>query len=104
MDQAVLEKKIKFGIDWAQDALILETIGGQTIFRHLNLDNCIFSNPISRKNTVSVDLRVSRIYRHLAASPLFGGQIAGAGGTPRLSYLPFQTMEMPLDGANTADS
>ena len=37
---------------------------------------------------VSVDLRVSRIYRHLAASPLFGGQTAGAGGTPRLSYLP----------------
>ena len=53
---------------------------------------------------VSVDLRVSRIYRHLAASPLFGGQIAGAGGTPRLSYLPFQTMEMPLDGDNTKDS
>ena len=53
---------------------------------------------------VSVDLRVSRIYRHLAASPSFGGQIAGAGGTPRLSYLPFQTMEMPLDGDNTKDS
>ena len=34
---------------------------------------------------VSVDLRVSRIYRHLAAFPSFGGQIAGAGGTPRLS-------------------
>ena len=47
---------------------------------------------------VSVDLRVSRIYRHLAISPSFEGQIAGAGGTPRLSYLPFQTMEMPLDG------
>ena len=27
---------------------------------------------------VSADLRVSRIYRHLAASPSFGGQIAGA--------------------------
>jgi hypothetical protein len=53
---------------------------------------------------VSVDLRVSHIYRHLAASPSFGGQIAGAGGTPRLSYLPFQTMEMPLDGDNTKDS
>ena len=38
--------------------------------------------------TVSVDLRVSRIYRHLALSPSFGGQIAGAGGTPCLSYLP----------------
>ena len=36
---------------------------------------------------VSVDLRVSRIYRHLAPSPSFGGQIAGAGGTPRLSLL-----------------
>ena len=36
---------------------------------------------------VSADLRVSRIYRHLAASPSFGGQIAGAGGTRRLSYL-----------------
>ena len=53
---------------------------------------------------VSVDLRVSRIYRHLAASPSFAGQIARAGGTPRLSYLPFQTMEMPLDGDNTKDS
>ena len=53
---------------------------------------------------VSVDLKVSRIHRHLAASPLFGGQIAGAGGTPRLRYLPFQTMEMPLDGDNTKDS
>ena len=37
------------------------------------------------KKTVSVDLRVSRIYRHLMASPSFGGQIAGTGGTPRLS-------------------
>ena len=37
---------------------------------------------------VSVDLRVSCIYCHLAAYPSFGGQIAGAGGTPRLSYLP----------------
>ena len=27
---------------------------------------------------VSVDLRISRIYRHLAASPSFGGQIAEA--------------------------
>ena len=54
--------------------------------------------------TVSVDLRVSRIYRHLAATPSFGGQLAGAGGTPRLSYLPFQTMELPLDGNNTVDS
>jgi hypothetical protein len=53
---------------------------------------------------VSVDLRVRRIYRHLAASPSFEGQIAGAGGTPRLSYLAFQTMEMPLDGDNTKDS
>ena len=33
---------------------------------------------------MSVHLKVSRIYRHLAASPLFGGQIAGAGGTPCL--------------------
>ena len=31
------------------------------------------------KESVSVDLRVSRIWRHLAASPSFGGQIAGAG-------------------------
>ena len=54
--------------------------------------------------TVSVDLRVSRIYRHLVASPSFGGQIGGAGGTPRLIYLPFQTMEMPLDGDNTKAS
>jgi hypothetical protein len=53
---------------------------------------------------VSVDFRVSRIYRHLAASPSFGGEIAGAGGTPRLSYLAFQTMEMLLDGNNTKDS
>ena len=50
---------------------------------------------------MSLDLRVSRIYRHLAASPSFGGKIAGAGGTPSLSYLAFQTMEMPLDGDNT---
>ena len=56
------------------------------------------------QNPVSVDLRVSRIYRHLAASPSFGAQIAGASGMPRLSYLPFQTMEMPLDGDNTKDS
>ena len=28
------------------------------------------------------------IHRHLAASPLFGGQIAGVGDTPRLSSLP----------------
>ena len=27
-------------------------------------------------SSMSVDLRVSRIYRHLAASPSFGGQIA----------------------------
>ena len=53
---------------------------------------------------VSVDLRVSRIYRHLVASPSFGGQIAGAGGTPRLSYRPFQMMVMPLDGDNKKDS
>jgi hypothetical protein len=69
MDQAVLEKKIKFGIDWAQDALILETIGGQTIFRHLNLDNCIFLNPTSRKNTVSVDLRVFRMRHGVPPAP-----------------------------------
>ena len=31
---------------------------------------------------MSVDLRFNR---HLKASPSFGGQIAGAGGTPRLS-------------------
>ena len=53
---------------------------------------------------VSVDIRVKRIYRHLTATPLFGGQIAGAGGTPRLSYLGCQTMELPLDGDNTKDS
>ena len=53
---------------------------------------------------VSLDIRVSRIYRYLAATPSFGGQIAGAGGKPRLSYLPLQTMEMPLDGDNTKDS
>ena len=49
---------------------------------------------------MSVDLRVSRIYRHLAASPSFGGQIADAAG--QLSAL--QTMEMLLDGDNTKDS
>ena len=53
---------------------------------------------------VSVDLRVIRIYRHIAASPSFGGQIAGAGSTPRLSYLPFQMMDMPLDSDNMKDS
>ena len=37
---------------------------------------------------VSVDLRVSRIYRHLAASPSFGGRISGDGATPQLSALP----------------
>ena len=37
---------------------------------------------------VSVDLRVSRIYRHLVASPLFGGQVAGAGGTPPSASCP----------------
>ena len=55
-------------------------------------------------STVSVDIRVKRIYRHLTATPSFGGQIAGAGGTPRLSYLACQTMELPLDGDNTKDS
>ena len=55
-------------------------------------------------NPVSVDIRVKRIYRHLTATPSFGGQTAGAGGTPRLSYLPCQTMELPLDGDNTKDS
>ena len=73
-----------------------------------NIKKCDWSGIQIAKNihlqTVSVDLRVSRIYRHLAASPWFGGQIAGAGRTPRLSYLPFQTMEMPLDGDNTKDS
>jgi hypothetical protein len=53
---------------------------------------------------VSVDIRVKRIYRHLTATPSFGGQIAGAGGMPRLSYLTCQTMELPLDGDNTKDS
>ena len=43
-------------------------------------------------------------YRHLTTTPSFGAQIAGAGGTPRLSYLPCQTMELPLDGDNTKDS
>ena len=33
---------------------------------------------------MSVDLRVSRIHWHLVASPSFGGQIAGAGGTPHI--------------------
>ena len=70
----------------------------------LQLDCLCFGSSKLLKWAVSVDLRVSRIYRHLAASPLFEGQIAGAGGTPRLSYLPFQTMEMPLDGDNTKDS
>ena len=46
---------------------------------------------------MSVDLRVSRIYRHLAASPSFGGEIAVAGR-------PFQMMEMPLDDNNMKDS
>ena len=55
-------------------------------------------------STVSVDIRVKRIYRHLTATPSFGGQIAGAGGTPCLSYLACQTMELPLDGDNTKDS
>ena len=55
-------------------------------------------------STVSVDIRVKRIYRHLTATPSFGGQIAGACGTPRLRYLPCQTMELPLDGDNTKDS
>ena len=49
---------------------------------------------------MSVDLRVSRIYRHLAAFPSFGGQVAGAA--PELAAL--QTMEMPLDDDNTKDS
>ena len=56
-------------------------------------------------DTVSVDLRVSHIQRHLAASTSFGGQIAGAGGmcaAPQLSSV--QTMEIPLDGTNKADS
>jgi hypothetical protein len=46
---------------------------------------------------VSVDLRVSRIYRYIAESPSFGGPTA-----PQLAAL--QTMEMPLDGDNTKDS
>ena len=65
------------------------------------------SPPVAERTqfvTVSVDLRVSRIYRRLTATPSFGGQIAGAGGTPRLTYLPCQTMELPLDGDNTKDS
>ena len=37
---------------------------------------------------VSVDLRVSRIYHHLAASPSFGGQLAEARRAAGASYLP----------------
>ena len=37
---------------------------------------------------MAVDLKVSRIRRHLAEGPSFGGQTAGTGGTPRHSYLP----------------
>ena len=46
---------------------------------------------------LSVDIRVKRIYRHLTATPSFGGEIAGAGR-------PFQMMEMPLDDNNMKDS
>ena len=69
-------------------------------FNFLNIFSCL------QQCLYSVNSRVSRILRHLAASPSFGGQIAGAGGTPRLSYLPSKRWrsEMPLDGANTADS
>ena len=72
---------------------------------HFNFVICLDSwNLESWCFSVSVDLRVSRIYRHLTATPSFGGQTARAGGTPRLSYLPFQTMELPLDGDITKDS
>ena len=51
---------------------------------------------------MAVDLKVSHIRRHLVEGPSFGGQTAGAGGTPPLSA--FHLMEYPLDGAFMADS
>ena len=56
---------------------------------------------------MAVDLKVSRIRRHLAEGPSFGGQTAGAGGTPRRAtpqLSVFHLMDSPLDVAFTADS
>ena len=44
--------------------------------------------PKFRGSPMAVDLKVSLIRHHLAEGPSFGGQTAGAGGTPRHSYLP----------------
>ena len=54
-----------------------------------NNKDSIYQIAESKARPVSVDLRVSRIYRHLAASPSFGGQLA---------------KEMPLYGDNMKDS
>ena len=51
-----------------------------------------------RENPVSVDLRVSRIYRHLAASPSFGRADTSGVAFCRRQLSALQTMEMTLDG------
>ena len=96
-----IRNEIKCWFDLYQ--LIIGVLFSLTTFKGISTTNKLIEIA-SITYRVSVDLRVSRIDRHLAASPSFWGQIAGAGCMPRLSYLPFQTMEMPLDGDNTKDS
>ena len=45
----------------------------------------IYWPPILDNNSVSRFKSLS-YYRHLAASPSFGGQVAGAGGTPHIVW------------------
>ena len=49
-----------------------------------------------RVGAMAVDLKVSRIKRHLAVGPSFGGQTAAAGGTPHT-----RAICLPFDGLST---
>ena len=60
-----------------------------------NNKDSIYQIAESKARPVSVDLRVSRIYRHL-------GSWRRRHATPQLAAL--QTMEMLLDGDDTKDS
>ena len=55
--------------------------------RDLVLENNNKKQATSSKVTSVCRFKSLSYYHHLAASPSFGGQISGAGGKPRLSYL-----------------
>ena len=67
---------------------LLLRLGFQGILEQRPKNSSVTHLSITNLNQMAVDLKASRIRRYLAEGPSFGGQTAGAGGTPRHSYLP----------------